>query len=180
MIYTKAIGLPLAGIAALVTLVGVPVLASADPQPAGGTTAAGPPSAVEDFAYPNADQIRREAGIKLIRGDGHITLAACDGAGSQIRVQTVKGTGGNPQDFYCFKATAKNGYLTLELPRVFALETTDHPISADLKPKDDPSAAGQDRDLGQEQLQECGRGGARRHTGRTAGTAGHRLTGPAS
>ncbi|CAL9422258.1 hypothetical protein SUDANB38_01897 [Streptomyces sp. enrichment culture] len=34
---------------------------------------------------------------------------------------------------YCFAATAATGYLTLELPRVFALEAaTDHSISADL------------------------------------------------
>lgn len=150
--------LPLAGIAALVTLVGVPALASADAQPTGGTTAAAPPSAVEDFAYPNADQIQREAGIKLIRGDGHITFTACDGAGSQIRVQTVKGPGGNPQDFYCFKATAKNGYLTLELPRVFALETTDHPISADLKPKDDPSAPAKTVTLAKNSYKSVGEG----------------------
>ncbi|MFC9636271.1 hypothetical protein ACFWBS_44410 [Streptomyces mirabilis] len=133
--------LPVAGAAVLVALFGGPVLASADPQPTGGTTQATPPSAVEDFAYPNADQIQRDKGIKLIKGDGHITLFTCDDSAQQIKVQTVQGQGGNQQSAYCFKATAKTGYLALELPRVFALETADHPISADLKPKDDPSAA---------------------------------------
>ncbi|MFC9063526.1 hypothetical protein ACFTXB_36785, partial [Streptomyces sp. NPDC057074] len=31
-----------------------------------------------------------------------------------------------------FHTTAASGYLTLELPRVFALETGEHPVSADL------------------------------------------------
>ncbi|MFJ3235730.1 hypothetical protein [Streptomyces sp. NPDC086787] len=99
-----------------------------------------PPSAVEHFAYPNADQIQQEKGIKLIKGDGNITLATCDASAQQIEVLTVQGNGGTPQGAYCFKATAKSGYLKLELPRVFALETADHPISADLRPQADPSA----------------------------------------
>ncbi|WP_331743379.1 hypothetical protein OG762_47705 (plasmid) [Streptomyces sp. NBC_01136] len=132
--------LAVAGAAALMALVGVPVLASADPQPPGGSAGATPPSAVEDFAYPNADQIQRDQGIKLIKGDGHITLAACDASVQQIKVQTVQGQGGDVQGAYCFKATAKSGYLALELPRVIALETADHPISADLRPQADPSA----------------------------------------
>ncbi|MDX3018466.1 hypothetical protein [Streptomyces acidiscabies] len=150
--------LPLAGIAALVALVGVPVLASADPQPTGGTTEATPPSAVEDFSYPNADQIQREKGIKLIRGDGHITLAACDSASSQIRVQTVQGSDGSSQGTYCFKVTAKSGYLDLELPRIFALETADHPISADLKPQDDPSAPTKTVAVAKNSFQSVGEG----------------------
>ncbi|MFF9488073.1 hypothetical protein [Streptomyces sp. NPDC014676] len=32
----------------------------------------------------------------------------------------------------CFRATARTGRLTPALPRVLALETADHPISADL------------------------------------------------
>ncbi|MFF4961396.1 hypothetical protein [Streptomyces sp. NPDC001222] len=130
--------LPLAGFAAVLALAGTPVLASADPQPPSGNDT--PPSAVEDFAYPNADQIQHDKGIRLIKGDGHITLAACDESAQQIRVLTVQGQGGNPQGADCFKAVAKTGYLTLALPHVIALETADHPVSADLKPQGDPSA----------------------------------------
>ncbi|MFJ5532669.1 hypothetical protein [Streptomyces sp. NPDC093261] len=126
-----------AGAAVLVALVGTPLIASADPQPPSGTDT--PPSAVEDFSYPNADQIQHDKGIKLIKGDGHILLATCDGSAQQIKVLTVQAPSGPPQGAFCFKATAKTGYLTLELPRVFALETADHPISADLKPQGDPS-----------------------------------------
>lgn len=149
------------GIATLVALVGAPVLASADPQPAGGAatvTAVTPPSAVEDFAYPDADRIQREAGIKLIRGDGHIIFAACGETGSQIKVETVQGAGGNPRGTYCFKVTGKSGYLTLELPRVFALETADHPISAALRPQDDPTAKAQTVTVDKNKIQNVGEG----------------------
>ncbi|MGW1916462.1 hypothetical protein ACWCQS_38550 [Streptomyces sp. NPDC002076] len=132
--------LPVAGVAVFLAVAGMPMLASADPQPTGGTAGATPPSAVEDYAYPNADQIQRDQGIKLIRGDGHIILAKCDDSAQQIKFLTVQGQSGNPQGAYCFKANAKSGHLTLELARVFALETADHPISADLRPQADPAA----------------------------------------
>ncbi|MFI1168696.1 hypothetical protein ACH4UM_35330 [Streptomyces sp. NPDC020801] len=152
--------LPVAGVAAVLALAGTPVLASADPQPTGGPAGATPPSAVEDYAYPNADQIQRDKGIKLIKGDGHITLAACDDSGSQIKVMTVQGPSGNPQGTYCFKATAKSGYLSLELPRVFALETADHPISADLRPQADPSAPAKTVTVDKNGYQSVGEGAA--------------------
>ncbi|MFF3911473.1 hypothetical protein ACFYZJ_37345 [Streptomyces sp. NPDC001848] len=147
-----------AGAAVLVALVGTPLIASADPQPPSGNDT--PPSAVEDFAYPNADQIQHDKGIKLIKGDGHITLAACDESAQQIRVLTVQGQGGNPQGAYCFKATAKTGYLTLELPHVIALETADHPISADLKPQGDPSAPAKTVSVAKNGYQSVGEGTA--------------------
>ncbi len=152
--------LPVAGVAAIVALACTPVLASADPQPTGGTAGATPPSAVEDFAYPNADQIQRDKGIKLIKGDGHITLASCDDSAQQIKVLTVQGPSGNPQGAYCFKATAKTGYLSLELPRVFALETADHPISADLRPQADPSAPAKTVTVEKNGYQSVGEGAA--------------------
>ena len=64
-------------------------VASADdpPQP---PSAAKPPALVEDYAYPGADRILTEKGIKLKRGDGRILLADCDQAAQQIRVMTVE------------------------------------------------------------------------------------------
>ncbi|KOV71093.1 hypothetical protein ADK64_01880 [Streptomyces sp. MMG1121] len=152
--------LPVAGIAAIVALAGTPVLASADPQPTGGTAGATPPSAVEDYAYPDADQIQKAQGIKLIKGDGHITLAACDDSGSQIKVMTVQGPSGNPQGAYCFRASGKSGYLTLELSRIFALETADHPISADLRPQADPTAPAKTVTVDKNGYQSVGEGAA--------------------
>ncbi|AEW92861.1 MULTISPECIES: hypothetical protein [Streptomycetaceae] len=124
----------------------MPTLASADPAPSPSPSASAapgsdvPPSAVEDFSYPNAAKIQQVKGIKLIKGDGHIMLADCDASAQQIKVLTVKSSTANQQGAYCFKATAKNGYLTLELPRVFALETDDHPISARLTPQGNQQA----------------------------------------
>lgn len=99
----------------------------------GSTTSDGvPPFAIEDFAYPGADSILATKGIELKKGDGHILLAECDYAVDQIRVSTVKDPTVERADLYCFRATGSTGYVTLTLPRVFALEASDHPISADL------------------------------------------------
>ncbi|MFD9657741.1 hypothetical protein [Streptomyces mirabilis] len=152
--------LPVAGVAVILALAGTPMLASADPQPTGGPTGATPPSAVEDFTYPNADQIQRDQGIKLIKGDGHITLATCDDSAQQIKVLTVQGPSGDAQGAYCFKASAKSGYLSLELPRVFALETADHPISADLRPQADPSVPVKTVTVSKNGYQSVGEGAA--------------------
>jgi hypothetical protein len=40
----------------------------------------GPGYAIEDYGYPNADKILADRGIRLKRGDGHITLADCASA----------------------------------------------------------------------------------------------------
>ncbi|MFD3354724.1 hypothetical protein [Streptomyces fradiae] len=89
--------------------------------------------AIEDYTYPGATRILASQGILLKKGDGRILLADCDLAADQIRVSTVKDESVGRKETYCFTAIGRTGYLTLELPRVFALEATeDHPISADL------------------------------------------------
>lgn len=118
-------------IGVLAATVGIP-LAVASESAAGANAAGNPPVAVEDYTYPGADSILAGQGIKLKKGDGRILLAECDTAPGQIKVYTVKDDAVGRKPNYCFRATAKSGYLTLELPRVFALETEDHPISADL------------------------------------------------
>ncbi|MDN3297885.1 hypothetical protein QWM81_28370 [Streptomyces ficellus] len=127
-----------AGIAAAATaVVGASTLAVANAAPrAAGVTAGAqaaddgtlPPVAVEDFSYPGAAKILQEKGIKLFKGDGHILLADCDGSASQIQVWTRRSEDGK----ICFQANAHSGYLTLEVPEVFALQTADRAISADL------------------------------------------------
>ncbi|MEU3984157.1 hypothetical protein AB0F77_29465 [Streptomyces sp. NPDC026672] len=87
---------------------------------------------METFSYPGAAAILASDGIQLKKGDGHILLVPCDNAADQIRVYVVADSTAGRDGDYCFKATAVSGYLTLELPRVFALETGGHPISADL------------------------------------------------
>lgn len=84
-----------------------------------------PPSAVEDFRYPGADRILAEKGIKLISGDGHILLAECGATADQIKLWSRTGD-------FCFQAKGSTGQLSLEVPDVWALETSTHPISAEL------------------------------------------------
>ncbi|TVP35038.1 hypothetical protein A3L22_09410 [Streptomyces griseus subsp. griseus] len=93
-----------------------------------------PPSTVEDYTYPGAEDILATKGIKLKKGDGHILLADCDPNAKQIQVMTVADEATGRADQYCFRSTARTGYLTLELPRVFFLElmTSEQPISADV------------------------------------------------
>lgn len=104
--------------------------AQAAPQTAAtAEVATGMSVAVEDFSYPEADRIFQERGLKLFKGDGHILVAPCDESPNQIRIWTRVG---DEADRFCFQATASTGYLTLEVPEVYALQTADHPISADL------------------------------------------------
>ncbi|MGX1560492.1 hypothetical protein [Streptomyces sp. NPDC055506] len=91
-----------------------------------------PPNAVEDYTYPGAAKILADKGIKLKKGDGHILLAECDQAAQQIRVLTVEDAAEGRAGTYCFKALGDTGRLTLELPRVFAVEAADQPVHADL------------------------------------------------
>ncbi|WP_307815246.1 hypothetical protein [Streptomyces sp. I4(2020)] len=125
-----------AGISTIAALAGVSTLAfaasAASSAATGQTVDDLPPYAIEDFTYPNAAKILAEKGILLKRGDGHITLAECSATANQIRVHTVKDPTAGRDEMYCFRANASTGYLTLELPRVFGLDTSDHPISAEL------------------------------------------------
>lgn len=84
------------------------------------------PAAVEDFSYPGADKIFQERNITLKRGDGHITLVGCTEAWN-IKIESRLDNGG-----YCFRATAKTGFLTLELPDAYGVWTEDHPVEATL------------------------------------------------
>ncbi|MFI1830742.1 hypothetical protein ACH41E_30535 [Streptomyces sp. NPDC020412] len=123
-------------IGVVASLAGASALAFAATTPSSGavSTTAGttPPVAVENFSYPGADRILTDKGILVKKGDGRILLADCDQTIGQIRILTVEDGSAGRAGTYCFQATAKTGYLTLELPRVFALEAADHPISADL------------------------------------------------
>ncbi|MFJ9952121.1 hypothetical protein [Kitasatospora sp. NPDC091207] len=116
----------------LLAAVAAPALASgASPTSAPASAAAASadpdlqPPAVEDFAYPGAAEILQERNIKIIRGNGFLLLADCNPAAQQIKVYTTNGDA-------CFQATGPGGFLTMEIPRVFALEAADHPISANL------------------------------------------------
>ncbi|MBV7700077.1 hypothetical protein KWI83_32100 [Streptomyces sp. TRM70350] len=78
-----------------------------------------PGFAVEDFAYPQADKIQQERGIILKRGDGHIVLADCGPDG----LLEVSARG---RQKFCFRVTGNQGYLSLELPAVYAIKGNDY------------------------------------------------------
>lgn len=143
----------------LAAAIGIP-LAVADDSPSQQVAADVPPVAVEDFNYPGAADILATKGITLKRGDGHILLADCDAALDQIRVYSVADSATGREGNYCFQATAKTGYVTLELPRVFALETAEHPISADLTANGETTTVAVAKD-GFESVGEGTVGGAR-------------------
>jgi hypothetical protein len=81
------------------------------------------PSLVEDFSYPGAAAIEADRGIKLIKGDGNITLTGC-GADPNlpptdvILVQTTA-VGSPDKTNHCFKATGTSGFLTMEIGEVY-------------------------------------------------------------
>ncbi|MBW5486158.1 hypothetical protein GPJ59_30925 [Streptomyces bambusae] len=86
----------------------------------------GPGYAIEDFGYPNADKILAERGITLKRGDGHITLADCAGATDLLEVWS------RANDKICFRVTGTTGYLTLEIPAVFAVRGNSYTTQVDM------------------------------------------------
>ncbi|MQS10947.1 hypothetical protein F7Q99_01290 [Streptomyces kaniharaensis] len=77
-----------------------------------------PPPAVEDFAYPGADQIFKDRGIKLKSGDGNIILAAtCSPGMLEIDARPIN------IGRYCFTTTGASGRLSLELPSTVGVST---------------------------------------------------------
>lgn len=81
-----------------------------------------PGHAVEDFNYPQADRILAERNIILKRGDGHITLADCTSDPQQIEVWARQ----RDNEPICFEVTGNSGWLTLEIPSVFAIRANDY------------------------------------------------------
>ncbi|MEU5314786.1 hypothetical protein ACFWIJ_30055 [Streptomyces sp. NPDC127079] len=145
--------------AALVLGLGATALALPQTAPAVGqvaTTSDGMPVAVEDFNYPGAAKVQQERGVVLKRGDGHIWLTDTTALNdcvdpSNITIEARTGV-------YCFKANAKSGYLTLELPDTFNIWTQAHPVKATLTaqgkdtvvnaPADDLTPVGEAGDTG--------------------------------
>jgi hypothetical protein len=84
-----------------------------------------PPVAVEDFAYPNADQIYADTGIRLISGDGNILLTECGSAGL-IQV------GARARADFCFSVRGDSGRVAMEVPQVIAIKGNDYTIVADM------------------------------------------------
>lgn len=95
------------GLTAAVGLAAVSLGSSA--QAAAGAST----SIVEDYSYPNADQVK---GIKLIKGDGHILFVGCDEGHTAIEVYSY--TAENP---FCFQILGTTGILTMQLEQVYGI-----------------------------------------------------------
>ncbi|MGW7441940.1 hypothetical protein [Kitasatospora sp. NPDC054795] len=98
-------------------LAGASAIASADTTPPPSDDSAAP-SAVEDFSYPSSADITK---VKLLRGDGHVLLGDCANP-SQIQIWTR--APGNPDNKVCFTVAGTTGFLTLQLPDAFAIQTS--------------------------------------------------------
>ncbi|WP_338686580.1 hypothetical protein QD712_37740 [Streptomyces acidiscabies] len=124
----KALGLGLTGaVVAGLGVMALPLGAEASvPTTVTAAADAKMPSAVEDFSYPGADRVLQERKITLKRGDGRILLADCAGTWN-IKIESRLDSNG-----YCFRTTAKTGFLSLELPDAYGVWTEDHPVSAKL------------------------------------------------
>ncbi|MBB5476297.1 hypothetical protein [Micromonospora parathelypteridis] len=103
-----------------------------------------PPSIVEDYSYPGAAQVLAQRGIKLIKGDGHITLVDCGSRPNNppedlILVQSNDLTLPGGSNF-CFKPTGASGLLTMEIPKVYFVRGDNtNTLAAKVEVKDDPT-----------------------------------------
>ncbi|PNE43575.1 hypothetical protein AOB60_00985 [Streptomyces noursei] len=88
-----------------------------------------PPSAVEDFSYPGAAAILKEKGLKLTKGDGGILLTECESGSWNIKVKKIEDWEASS---FCFKTPGNTGYLALEVPGTFSIQTADRTVQATL------------------------------------------------
>ncbi|OII69787.1 hypothetical protein BJP39_16255 [Streptomyces sp. CC77] len=106
---------------------GIPGGASQQTGPTTLVAADAPGYTVEDFNYPYADKILAERNIVLKRGDGHITLADCAGGTGLLEILVRDRT-----DRICFKVVGNSGWLTLEIPAVYAIKGNDYTTAVDM------------------------------------------------
>ncbi|MFE9608020.1 hypothetical protein [Streptomyces sp. NPDC006012] len=100
---------------------------AADGAPVGTPVADEAPGyAVENFGYPQADKILAEQNIVLKRGDGHITLAECTSGTGLLEVWA------RVNKKVCFRATGTSGWLTMEIPAVYAVRGNDYATQVDM------------------------------------------------
>jgi hypothetical protein len=134
----STVGLAAAGVAAV-------TLTTAQAAESGPTATPAPadmPYAVESFEHPGAGQILENRKIKVMHGDGRIMLKPGDGQGgsadcsdgNDIWIESRVDKKG-----FCFTASARSGYLQMEIPDAYAIWTEDRPVSAKLTTEDKTS-----------------------------------------
>ncbi|MGI5149594.1 hypothetical protein ACQEVC_25210 [Plantactinospora sp. CA-294935] len=125
--------LPWFGTAALVA--GAVVLVSGSSLAATEDAADTPPSLVEDYTHPGADQILAQHNLKVFKGDGHIMFVTSRTFDEQQcasnEIQVEKWLAVEPYGiYYCFRTTGTQGYLTLEVPGTFGIRGGERAIQA--------------------------------------------------
>ncbi|MBT2458511.1 FG-GAP-like repeat-containing protein [Streptomyces sp. ISL-86] len=117
--------LPAATLTAAVAITTPTPLASADTVPAANADA---PYTVEDGAYPFRSDVLAATGADLIAGDGNIIQTSCTGS-YQITVWARNLLTNETR--ICFKA-ANTGYLSVNIPRAYRIETNDRDLKANI------------------------------------------------
>jgi hypothetical protein len=124
----RALGAAAVGALAWITAAAsIPGGASQEAKPTALVAGESPGYAVEDFSYPLADKILAEKNIVLKRGDGHITLADCASGAGLLEIMAR-----NKADKICFKVVGDSGWLTLEIPAVYAIKGNDYTTEVDM------------------------------------------------
>ncbi|MEU8663520.1 trypsin-like serine protease, partial [Actinoplanes philippinensis] len=92
------------------------------------TAAQTPSSVVDDRAYPGAEQIFAEHGVRVIKGDGNIRYAPdCAADPDLLRVERLIGS---DLETTCFEVRGPRGFLTLELANAFLVRGADRTVTA--------------------------------------------------
>ncbi|QBR04512.1 trypsin-like serine protease (plasmid) [Streptomyces sp. S501] len=103
-------------------------LAAGAPTPLAAAATTDIPYAVEDGTHPNRADILELTGADLIAGDGNITFTSCSGT-HQIKVWARNLA--TQDSMICFVA-AGTGYLSVNIPRAFRIETYDRDLKANV------------------------------------------------
>ncbi|MER6789588.1 hypothetical protein ABT330_34095 [Streptomyces sp. NPDC000658] len=124
----RVLGVAAVGALAWITVTaGIPGESSQQESPTELVVDGAPGYAVETFDYPGADKILAEKKIVLKRGDGHITLADCAGGTGLLEIMAR-----NKADRICFKVVGNSGWLTMEIPAVYAIKGNDYTTAVDM------------------------------------------------
>jgi hypothetical protein len=103
--------------AAVIPGFGTPAYAADEPQPV-----------VEDYAYPGADRILADHGVKILTGDGRIRYVPdCTGRDDVFQVESLVGSG---LETRCFEVLGPRGYITMDVPNVFLVRGADRTVIA--------------------------------------------------
>ncbi|BEL05464.1 FG-GAP-like repeat-containing protein [Actinoplanes sichuanensis] len=103
--------------AAVTPVSGAPAHAADEPQPV-----------VEDYAYPGADRILADHGLKILTGDGRIRhVADCTGRDDVFRVESLAGSSLRT---HCFEVLGPRGFVTMDVPNVFLVQGADRTVIA--------------------------------------------------